>query len=207
MADGISLREFGRQVGVSGEYVRRAVKDGKIPADCVGEIVLTSGKTRPVITDPARAADHWGRNRDVTQVRDKSAMAAGAKRGWAQRRGEEPPPAQDDEDDDEPTERSLSAGAAAGSSVPGLPSVTQSKQRTEAYKAMTARLDYEERVGRLVNADQVKVGFVNMVTAARNKLLGVPSKAKGQVPHLTVRDIEILEDLIAAALEEVAADD
>lgn len=204
MADGISLREFGRQVGVSGEYVRRAVKDGKIPADCVGEIILTSGKPRPVITDPARAAEHWGRNRDVTQVRDKSAMAAGARRGWAQRRGEEPGPSN--------TLKLNGANHAGGGDgdddgdVDGLPSITKSKRRTEFYKSEDARLDHEERRGLLVNAEQVKAGFVNMVTLAKTRLMGVPSKAKARIPTLTVHDIEILEDLIADALTEIATD-
>lgn len=209
MAEGISLREFGRQLGVSGEYVRRAVADGKIPADCVGEITLRSGNKRPVITNPERAAEHWGRNRDPNQVRDKAVMAAGARRGWAQRRGEAPPPEDEDGDDDEgqqqPT-RPLAANNSVGD-VPGLPSINQSKQRTEAYKAMTARLDYEERLGSLVNAQQVKAKFVGMVTTAKTKLLGVPTKAKARIPTLTMRDIELLEDLIAEALEEIAIGD
>jgi phage terminase Nu1 subunit (DNA packaging protein) len=43
-----------------------------------------------------------------------------------------------------------------------------------------------------------------MVTAAKTRLLGVPSKAKARIPTLTVRDIEALEDLIAEALEELS---
>jgi phage terminase Nu1 subunit (DNA packaging protein) len=195
MAEGLSLREFGRRFDVTGEAVRKAIADGKIPADCVGERIVGKGKAWPVITDPDRAAEHWGKNRNPNQVRDKAVLTAGAKRGWVQRRGAEGP---DDEPDDD-------APAAAGAGGKG-PSINDYKRITEAYKARMARLDYEERAGKLVNADQVKIGFVNMVTAARNKLLGVPSKAKAKIPHLTVRDIEILEDLIAKALEEVAAD-
>lgn len=204
MAEGISLREFGRQLDVTAEAVRKAIASGKIPADCVGETVLTSGRTRPCIINAARAAEHWGKNRDPNQVRDKAALTAGAKRGWAQRRGEEPPPEDEtDDDDDEPA--APAAGASTSSrGASGLPSVTESKQRTEAYKAMTARLDYEERVGSLVNANQVKAKFTTMVTTAKTKLLGVPTKAKSRIPTLTMRDIELLEDLISEALEEIA---
>jgi len=200
---GISLREFGRQLGVSGEYVRRAVADGKIPASCVGEITLRSGSKRPVITDPDAAAKHWGRSRDVTQVRDKAAMSEGARKGWEQRRGKtatakEKPPAPLTT-----TQRSLDDDDEVDDGT-GLPSIAQSKRRTEFYRSEDARLDHEERAGRLVDAELIKVKFVGMITTAKTKLLAVPTKAKGRIPTLTFRDIEILEDLINEALVEVA---
>lgn len=196
MADGLSLREFGRQLDVTGEAVRKAIKTGKIPSDCIAH----DARGWPRIIDPARAAESWGRNRVETMVRDKSALAAGAKRGWAQRRGEDPP-AEDER------EEPASAGGAAGPPLRAggnLPSITESKAITEAYKARTAKIEYEQLVGKLVLADQVKVKFVGMVTTAKTKLMGVPSKAKARIPTLTIHDIEVLEDLIAEALEEVA---
>lgn len=197
MADGLSLREFGRQLDVTGEAVRKAIKTGKIPADCIEH----DAKGWPRIIDPARAADAWGRNRIPTMVRDKATLAAGAKRGWAQRRGEDPPP--EDDEHDEP-QAPAGGGGAPLRAGGNLPSITESKAITEAYKARTAKVEYEQMVGKLVLADQVKVGFVNMVTAARTRLMGVPTKAKGRIPTLTVQDIEVLEDLIAEALEELA---
>lgn len=201
MDDGLSLREFGRQHGVTGEAVRKAIAEGKIPADCVGQRTIgKKGRSWPVIINPARAAEAWKRNRDPNQVRDKAVMAAGARRGWAQRRGEDPP---SEEEHAEPAPSGdggtppLRAGAT-------LPSITESKAITEAYKARTAKLEYEQLSGKLVDAAKTKLGFVSMVTAARNRLMGVPSKAKARIPTLTVRDVEILEDLIAEALEEVA---
>lgn len=195
MAEGLSLREFGRQIDVTGEAVRKAIKTGRIPAECIGY----TDKGWPTIVDPARAAEAFGRDRNPNQVRDKEVLAEGAKRGWAQRRGEAPPPPPADDD----------AGAAAGAvgslrAGSGLPSITESKTITEAYKARLAKLEYEEKAGRLVNADQVKIGFVKLVAAAKTKILGVPSKAKARIPTLTVTDIEILEDLLAEALEELA---
>jgi hypothetical protein len=191
--DAMGLREFGRQLGVSGEAIRKAVATGRIAADCVGERVIGKGRRCPAIVDPKRAQEQWGRQHDPAQVRDKSAMAAGAKRGWAQRRGEAPPEAPADgpaESDD------------------GLPtrSITESRAITEDYKARMARLDFEERSGMLVNAEQVQAGFVNMITSARNALLGVPTRAKQRMPQLTVQDVETLERLISEALEAVAID-
>jgi len=67
------------------------------------------------------------------------------------------------------------------------------------------QIEAEER--RLVNADQVKARFIGMVTAAKNRLLAVPSKAKSRIPTLTVADVEVLEALVAEALEELAGGD
>lgn len=197
MGEGISYRDFGRQLNVSAQAVSKAVATGKIPRDCIGETILKSGRPRPCIIDPERAAKHWGRNRDPSQVREKAVMSAGAKKAWAQRRGDDPP---DDEDEFEST-----TPAAAGAPLAGT-SLVDIKRVTETYKAKTAKLEFEERSGKLVNADQVKIGFVNMVTAAKTRLMSVPSKAKTRIPTLTIHDIEALEDLIADALQEIAVD-
>lgn len=211
MSDGISLREFGRMVGVSGEYVRRAVADGKIPAAYIGERTVKGGRVWKVITDPERAAAAWSRNRDPSQVRDKGALADGAKRGWDQRRdgqasrtraaapagkGDRPAPSLPlDRDDDEDVGRD------------GLPAIATSKRKYEDFRAKTAEMEYLQKVGKLVDAEAVKVGYMAMATEVRNKLLGVPSKAKGKIPHLTIAEVEILEDLISAALKKVATGD
>lgn len=213
MADGLSLREFGRQLDVTGEAVRKAIAEGKIPADCVGERRVGKGNTVwPIIIDPERAAAHWNRNRDPNQVRDKAAMSAGAKRGWIQRKGEAPPPEddQEDEDLDEPragTRLDRAGGVTTAGGKPGEPSIADYKRITEAYKARTAKLEFEERVGLLVNAEVIKAFNIGLMTALRNRIMGVPSEAKGRIPHLTIDEIEILEELIAQALEDVADDD
>jgi phage terminase Nu1 subunit (DNA packaging protein) len=191
--DAIGLREFGRQLGVSGEAIRKAIATGRIPADCIGERVVGKGQRRPVITDPARATEQWNLQRDPVRARDKASPATEAKdkQGRAQRRGEAPPEADD---------------VAEDADVGVTRSITESRAITEDYKARMARLDFEERSGMLVNAEQVQAGFVNMITSARNALLGVPTRAKQRMPQLTVQDVETLERLISEALEAVAID-
>ena len=58
----------------------------------------------------------------------------------------------------------------------------------------------------MVPAELVEAKYVDMMTALRNRLLGVPSDVKGKVPHLTVDEIEMIEDSIIQALEEAAAE-
>lgn len=98
---------------------------------------------------------------------------------------------------------------AAGRAAAGDGGLDLVAERTRLAKAQADRQELELAVrrGQLVDSDQVKAGFIGLVTAARNRLLGVPSKAKARVPHLTVRDIEQLEDLIAEALSGLADGD
>lgn len=200
MAEGIGLREFGRQHGVTAEAVRKAIADGRIPPDCVGQRPIgNNGRVWPVITDPARAAAHWGRNRDQTQVRDKATMSAGAKRGWAMRRGEEPRDEPRDDEDDDPD---MVAGGKPGKA--GGPTYNDIRRVTESYKAKLARIDYEKAIGKLVEADVVAALQETMLVSLRNRLRGIPSEAKGRIPHLTIDEIEVLEELIDAALNETA---
>lgn len=99
--------------------------------------------------------------------------------------------------------RESAAGRGAGSAAEGLDLVAE---RARLARAQAERQELELAVRRqvLVNAEQVKAGFVSMVTTAKTRLLGVPSKAKAHVPTLTVGDIEALEDLIAEALTGLA---
>jgi len=83
----------------------------------------------------------------------------------------------------------------------------QQRARLARLQADRVQLELERERGRLVDAETIRVAYVTLVTQARNRLLGVPSAAKGAIPHLTVDEIEKLEDLIVRALEEVADDD
>lgn len=189
----MSLREFGRSVDKTGEAVRKAIATGKIPADCVGTKTLNGGRQVPVIINATKAARSWGQNVDPNQVRDKSVMSRSRAAAHARARGETPPPA------DEPTDHDVP------DIVDGqVPSIMTSKAITAAYEAKTAKLLFEEKSGKLVNAERIKLLFFGLVKAAQSKLRGVPSKAKGQIPTLTVRDIEILEELIDEAMQELA---
>lgn len=67
-----------------------------------------------------------------------------------------------------------------------------------------AEIKKARELGELVDAEAVKAGFTNQVTAARNRLLGVPSEAKQRIPHLTIEEIETIEDLVGQALQDVA---
>lgn len=188
MSDGISYREFGRQFDLSGQAVSKAVQTGRIPPEAVGEITLRSGRKRPCIIDPELAAKSMKLNTSEVFQRDKAKISEGVKRAKAGI----PPMDSPQSDDSEP-----SSGRA-------FPTINESKAESEYWKAKLSELEYEEKSGLLVQADVIRAEVSAMVIAAKNKLMGVPSKAKSQMPHLTVGDIGFLENLISEALQELA---
>lgn len=100
----------------------------------------------------------------------------------------------------------LRGQAAARTSGTGHDLVAE-RSRLAAAQADLAELRVAQERRELVNAGQVERGYIALVTQARNRLLGVPSAAKGHIPGLSVDQVELLEGLIVDALEAVANGD
>jgi len=80
----------------------------------------------------------------------------------------------------------------------------QARAVREAYTARLARLKFEEESGRLVPVDELERRLTNVISTSRTKVLAVPSKVRSRLPHLTNRDIAVIDELIREALEELA---
>lgn len=100
--------------------------------------------------------------------------------------------------------REVAAGRRGEGDDGGALDLVQERARLARSQREAVELKTARDRGELVEAAAVRLGFTGMVTAARNHLRGMPSKAKARIPTLTVRDVEILEDLIAEALTELA---
>tara|TARA_R100000664_G_C2712531_1_gene108793 strand:+ start:162 stop:674 length:513 start_codon:yes stop_codon:yes gene_type:complete len=85
-----------------------------------------------------------------------------------------------------------------------VPEYEESKARTEHLKAELLELERKEKEKDLVKYDEVKSSWENIVTTARTKLLGVPTKAKQRIPDLDANAMAHLDDIIREALEELA---
>jgi hypothetical protein len=70
----------------------------------------------------------------------------------------------------EPTQPSITAG---GGSVP---SYSQSRAIREAYLARLAKLDYEKRSGKLVDAEEVARAITTLAMGTRDGLLAIPTR-------------------------------
>ena len=78
--------------------------------------------------------------------------------------------------------------------------------RRELAAAEVAELELRQLKGELIEASDAAARFVEVVTAAKTKLLGLPVRARQRLPHLSADDVRTLDDLVRQALEELAAD-
>ena len=85
-----------------------------------------------------------------------------------------------------------------------IPDYEESKARTEHLKAELLELERKEKEKDLVAMEEVQASWENIITTARTKLLGVPSKAKQRIPDLDTNAMSHLDDIIREALEELA---
>lgn len=78
------------------------------------------------------------------------------------------------------------------------------RARLAARQAEKVELELALKRGAVVDAGEIRQEMTAMITAAKSKLLAVPSKARGRLSHLTVNDVEFIEGLVHEALEELA---
>jgi hypothetical protein len=71
--------------------------------------------------------------------------------------------------------------AAAPEPLVAGPSFAQSRAVREAYEARLAKLTWEERIKKLINADEVRVSAYNFSRMIRDRLFNVPDRVVGAV--------------------------
>jgi hypothetical protein len=74
------------------------------------------------------------------------------------------------------------------------------------WKAKLAQLEYEERAGLVVNADEVRAEWRKVIDASRTRLLGLPARVKTQLPHIEKADIAMIDALVREALEALSVE-
>jgi hypothetical protein len=174
-APALSLRAYARRRDTSVESVRRAIKRGRLKAS----LVLVNGK--PQIGDPDLADREWQANTDYSK-------APGSVREEADRRavaGRDTPSETPTSDAEEPL------------------TLTQATAEEKRWKAKLAELEYAKKSGELVNALEVEHSLVDVFARCRTKLLGVPSKAKAALPHLSHADVVAIDRIIRESLEDL----
>jgi phage terminase Nu1 subunit (DNA packaging protein) len=83
-------------------------------------------------------------------------------------------------------------------------SMAQATLAEKAYKAKLAKLEYDERTGKLVPIADITSKWEAFLSTIRTKLLGVPSSVKNRDPSLTMAQVKIVEDEIREALQELS---
>jgi hypothetical protein len=192
----MSLRAYAKHRGTSPASVSRAVKSGRLRAS-----VTHDHRRQPKIADVALADQEWAANTDHSRapafVKERGLDVQTSAQAPAQALGSEAgaPPVP-------PTDEALRSADPAGREL----TLSEASAEEKRWKAATARQQYLTRSGELVESREVAVRWTQIATVARTKLLAVPSKAKGALPHLTHADVATIDDLIRRALEELADD-
>jgi phage terminase Nu1 subunit (DNA packaging protein) len=97
--------------------------------------------------------------------------------------------------------------AAAAVAAAGIPPIAVSEARLMAAKAEIAELDAAERRGELIAVDKARADVDDLISTARTKILGVPSRLAQRDRTITPAQVELVEALIREALSELADGD
>lgn len=74
------------------------------------------------------------------------------------------------------------------------------------WRSRLAELEFLKRSGELVNAKAMTAKLVDVYTRCRTRLLGLPTRIRQAVPHLSTKDVGLVDTLVRETLEELAAD-
>lgn len=172
---GLSIRAYAQHRGVSHTAVAKAIKAGRISAEPDGKI------------DPAKADAQWARNTLPSQKLNTGASKPASKVAT--------PPVSTvaSRDAQAPLETRATA-----------PDYQTSRAIREAYAARLAKLEYEERTGKLINADEVTVKHFNLARVLRDRIQQIPRKVAPNIVAAVVAqpDQRVVEDLLMDAIRE-----
>jgi hypothetical protein len=88
----------------------------------------------------------------------------------------------------------------------GIPSLTESRAIKEGFLARLAKLDFEEKSGKLILVDRVKQQAFECAQNVRNALLNIPQKISAEIASEVdpFKIEQILDKEIRSALEELS---
>ena len=179
---GLSIRAYARHRGVSHTAVRKALANGRIASGGDGLI------------DPAAADQQWTVQTDITKPSNSVTGAPKLRRGA--RTAADPV-----HGSESPTN-----GAGDASAVRVASSYAASRGVRESYLARLAKLQFEERSGKLVDADEVRAHIFGLGRRLREGLLGVPDRLApvlvGQTDQAEIH--RLLSEEILSCLAELS---
>jgi len=152
---GLTIRAYARHRGVSHTAVRKALATGRIKADPDGAI------------DPAAADHQWAISTNLSKPRNsvtgvpKKRRAPGAPSQALGVPG---------------LEEAAMSSPADGGATRLVSSYAASRAAREAYLARLAKLEFEQKSGKLIDVDEVRAQTFALGRRARDGLLGVPDR-------------------------------
>lgn len=184
----ISKADAARALGVTSEAVYAAIRTNRLS-------VVRTGDGRELVNS-ATMREEWERN---TQKRIG--------------RGPKPPAGTVERTPLRPGEAEARQQASAPPPPPSdlartteiVPDYNESRARTEHLKAELLELERKQKEQILVKSEDVEAKWVEIITLARTKILGIPTKAKQRIPDLDTDAISLLDDIVRETLEDLAS--
>lgn len=186
----ITKAEAARVLGVTKEAVYAAIRTNRLS-------VVRTGDGRELVNS-STMREEWQRNtqkrigrgpKPPAGTQEFTPLRAGEVEARLDRRARSTTPSTDDR---------------LGQTSEAIPEYDVSRARTEHLKAELLELDRQQKEKILVKAEEIETKWVEIVTLARTKLLGIPTKAKQRIPDLDTDAIGILDDIVRETLEDLS---
>lgn len=190
MSEMVSIREAARRLGLSDTALRKAIEAGRMVV--AGR---TPGSNRPLLAWPDCQAQLKANSDGIKRTHAGTKRAGGSATGASV----EPTSAQGDAD--------------GKPSAAPVGSLADAQRVRVIWAAKQAKLKFERDMGKLLDADQVKVRAFQMARKARDQLMTMPDRLAPilagtsdvlEVHRLLTEDIERTCHQIAADAENVA---
>ena len=152
---GLTIRGYARHRGVSHTAVRKAMATGRIKASPDGSI------------DPKVADRQWTEGTDLSKPRNSVTGVPLKRRA---------PGAPSDPLGTSGLEEGLAPLPPEGGAPRLVSSYAASRAAREAYLARLAKLEFEQRSGKLVDADEVRAQIFGLGRRLRDAFLGLPDR-------------------------------
>ncbi|MEO5347182.1 MAG: hypothetical protein H7834_12505 [Magnetococcus sp. YQC-9] len=176
----MGVREYARHRGVTHTAVTKALKSGRIQKEADGLI------------DPVKADRAWEGNTDP-------ALQRGPVRQIAATPPPTPRPAK-------PMDDLHPRSGSEPQETKGVPNYALSRAIKEAYAAKLLRIEYEQKMGNLLEAAVVTKEAFEVASRTRDRLEKIPGQVSAELTAMT--DRRAIETLLAkeirSALEEIA---
>lgn len=186
----MNLSEYAKYRNVSTEAVRLAIKGERLKTS-VRDITPPGGKNKKYeIVDPLAADAEWDANTDerrrfnVKPARESDVAGIPAT--------------------DRPLPMPPLPDAEPSNPIPARVDIKEAQRLETEYSARLKQLKFEQEMGRLIEADKIEAAWVKIITEAKTRLLAIPSKAKSTLPHLTLKDVAVIDRLMREALSDLS---
>lgn len=163
----ISIREYARRKDISHTAVEIAIKSGRL-----SKSVVRDDRGRPKIGDPDLADREWAANTDQSAPRNR--ITGDPKRRKASATA--PYELKSAPATNNPGGQAVPAQDNGGGDAAGGPSYAKSRAVREHYQARLAKLEFDEKAGKLVPADTVRVSIFKTARSARDMLMAIPDR-------------------------------